>query len=314
MDIYESTAVLSGVGAGIGVSPRVWQILKELGLEDDLLSITHMKDGQVAPHSMVYRKADQPQGIFVGKIESPFVTYHRAHFQKVLNKHLPDPCKLHMSKRLTTYVTMDTSEIRLQFADGSSVTCNVLVGCDGIRSTVRDAKPVWTGKIMYRSLVPKDVLEAASPGNPLSQEVRISMGKDRCVITYPISQGQQINFGAHVYEPALEGTPYNNPWMHKCAKEEFIGAFSMFESHMQDLLNDGFVLAAILAHLRVTRETVPQALQVYDQIRRPFSQSVAAKSRAVGHIFDLRGEGMEKLTLEESIAGGVSKEQLEQME
>ncbi|KZT01894.1 FAD/NAD(P)-binding domain-containing protein [Laetiporus sulphureus 93-53] len=386
VDIYESTTVLSEVGAGIGVWPRVWKILKELGLEDDFLSITHMKDGQIAPHSLIYRKADQPQGIFVAETESPFVTYHRAQFHKVLKKHIPDSCKLHLSKRLTSYATKDSGEIGLQFADGSSGTCDVLVGCDGIKSTVRDvlyrslaeqakeagddakasellakAKPVWTGKIMYRSLIPKDILEVASPGNPLSQKPHMCMGKDRFVITYPISQGQQINFGAYVSEPALEGTPYNRSWTRKCAKEEFIETFSMFESHMQDLLNcigevsawaihvlsplptyvdnrvallgdaahamtpfqgsgagqaieDGFVLAAVLAHPRVTRETLPQALQVYDQIRRPFSQWVATNSRAAGQIYDLRGEGMEKLTLEESIAGGVSKAQLESME
>ena len=37
VDIYESTSELTDVGVGIGMHPRVWEIVKSLGLEDDLL-------------------------------------------------------------------------------------------------------------------------------------------------------------------------------------------------------------------------------------------------------------------------------------
>lgn len=43
-DIYESAAELTEVGAGIGMTPRIWWIMKELGLEDELLTITGTKD------------------------------------------------------------------------------------------------------------------------------------------------------------------------------------------------------------------------------------------------------------------------------
>lgn len=36
VDIYESAPAFSEVGAGIGMWPRVTQILRDLGLEDDL--------------------------------------------------------------------------------------------------------------------------------------------------------------------------------------------------------------------------------------------------------------------------------------
>ena len=38
-DIYESATQLTEVGAGVGVPPRIWTILKELGLEERLLEI-----------------------------------------------------------------------------------------------------------------------------------------------------------------------------------------------------------------------------------------------------------------------------------
>ena len=36
VDVYESTQELTEVGAGIGVWPRIWEILRYLGLEDAL--------------------------------------------------------------------------------------------------------------------------------------------------------------------------------------------------------------------------------------------------------------------------------------
>ncbi len=46
-DIYESASELSEVGAGIAMTTRIWSIIKELGLEDDLLTIqgTQERDG-----------------------------------------------------------------------------------------------------------------------------------------------------------------------------------------------------------------------------------------------------------------------------
>lgn len=45
MEIYESTAELVEVGAGIGFWPRMWEMLTYLGLEDDLLKISGSRDG-----------------------------------------------------------------------------------------------------------------------------------------------------------------------------------------------------------------------------------------------------------------------------
>ena len=40
VNIYESTDKLTDVGVGIGMFPRVWEIVRFLGLEDDLLEVT----------------------------------------------------------------------------------------------------------------------------------------------------------------------------------------------------------------------------------------------------------------------------------
>ena len=39
-DIYESAAELTEVGAGIGMTQRIWWVMKELELQEELLTIT----------------------------------------------------------------------------------------------------------------------------------------------------------------------------------------------------------------------------------------------------------------------------------
>ncbi len=117
------------------------------------------------------------------------IHFHRAHFVDALVEHLPNDIA-HFGKRLTSYSQSGQSgPIALQFADGSSASCDILVGCDGIKSAVRHsmmekkvaeglpefskyAEPVWTGTIAYRVLVPVDrlpsfVLEKPALKKPL---------------------------------------------------------------------------------------------------------------------------------------------------
>ena len=104
--------------------------------------------------------------------------------QKLLASHIRDADKvLHFSKRLETYTESLGPEgsVTLQFKDGTSASCDLLVGSDGIRSTVRrtmytrladetggDAgeelkamiEPVWSGWVVNRGLIPAEILSA----------------------------------------------------------------------------------------------------------------------------------------------------------
>lgn len=103
------------------------------------------------------------------------IYFHRARFLDVLVKHVPVGVS-HFGKRMTTYSQLDSGVVNLEFADGTSATCDVLLGCDGIRSAVRKQlfeneatlrkdpglvayiEPVYSGSIAYRTLVPAGLL------------------------------------------------------------------------------------------------------------------------------------------------------------
>lgn len=97
------------------------------------------------------------------------IRFHRAHFLDVLIAALPSGIA-HFHKRLQSFSSSSPdSSTLLTFADGTTATCDVLVGCDGIKSVVRTGmlrqaglpqldRPMWSGTIAYRALVPVEKL------------------------------------------------------------------------------------------------------------------------------------------------------------
>lgn len=74
---------------------------------------------------------------------------------------------------------------------------------------------------------------------------------------------------------------------------------------------DGYILATILAHPAVTLATLPAALAVYDDVRRPFSQGVQEASEKNGRNYQLRRAGWENVSAEDSRAGRYPRELLD---
>lgn len=121
----------------------------------------------------------------LNRILDSIKTYHRADFLKVLEDNIPKQYKTWFGKRLVSYEDGPVGPVALRFNDGTTATCDVLVGADGVKSAVRKAmfenlasaeadvakavlykrcvEPTWCGLIMYRALIPTEDLKAASP-------------------------------------------------------------------------------------------------------------------------------------------------------
>ena len=76
-------------------------------------------------------------------------------------------------------------------------------------------------------------------------------------------------------------------------------------------VEDGYILATILAHPSVNVANISQALRIYDSVRRPFSQYVQQGSAWNGMMYQLRRTGWEDISREDSAAGRYPPELLD---
>ncbi|PSS38015.1 hypothetical protein PHLCEN_2v100 [Hermanssonia centrifuga] len=220
------------------------------------------------------------------------VHFHRAHLvDAVAEHHLPKDIA-HFGKRLTSYSQSGQSgPITLQFADGSSANCDLLVGCDGIKSFVRHAmmekkvaeglpdfskymEPVWTGSIAYRALVPVDRLPKFIREDPQLTKPLTYCGKDKVyfiliihlgntimignmqhIMRYCISQSTTLNVVAFVSQPELSDTVYDGPWATECDSTE-LDAYSNWEPRVSEFLKVSFNVQTCFVY----RLTIPRKL------------------------------------------------------
>ncbi|KJA15321.1 hypothetical protein HYPSUDRAFT_80542 [Hypholoma sublateritium FD-334 SS-4] len=342
--IYESTSVISEVGAGITLWPRVWEMIKAIDLEDSLLQFVSRPPDKSARLVFQMRKADQKEGVFVHDIimEGGSNTFHRADLQQTLLSRISG--SLHLKHRLSSYEELD-NEVIIHFDDGTTAKCDILIGMDGIKSALRKSflqqnipmsrsiDPVWSGTMAYRGLVGRDVLDKEFPGHRTITTPMMYMGKNKHVVAYAISRSL-INVAAFISDISKEGTPCGEIALGPIVKEELLAAFTGWEPEVQVLLHslkepmkwpinqvvpleryssgrvllagdaahgmpphqgagasqaieDAYILANLLCHRSITRESIPKIAEIYDDIRRPEGNRVLQASIEFGRLLDL---------------------------
>jgi salicylate hydroxylase len=126
--------------------------------------------------------------------------FHRAELHEALLDSLSSNCRTLPSKRLESYVQRPGEPITLDFHDGSTATCDILLGADGVKSAVRKtmlheaatraesqhqeadavnlrnlSEPQFSGFFAYRTLIPVERLSnISSQHRALSSGVQVS--------------------------------------------------------------------------------------------------------------------------------------------
>lgn len=204
-EVFERAAHLTEIGAAIALSANATREYARLGLLDELAAASttptelvyrHWQDGsRIAAHPVRERHA------YVDRFGAPYFGIHRADLQKTLSSAFGAE-HLHLGCRLTRLVPEGDSVV-LEFADGRVERADVVVGADGVRSTVRrwvtgadDA--VYSGTSAFRGIVPTEAL----PSLPDPHAIQFWMGPDAHLLHYAIGgAGESVNFFAVVEGP-----------------------------------------------------------------------------------------------------------------
>jgi len=96
--------------------------------------------------------------------------------------------------------------------------------------------PVWTGNLVYRNLIPTEKLSKEFPGVEAPKVPTLFLGKDKHIVTFPISQGQVINVVIFIHNGDAFGTSFKGDWVMDVSEKEVLDQFEEWEVHARTLV------------------------------------------------------------------------------
>ncbi|ARQ00439.1 FAD binding domain-containing protein [Pseudorhodoplanes sinuspersici] len=151
VDIYEKVeGELSGRGAGIVAQPEILAALDALGLETRDLGVAVEK-----------RRLFDASGRMVLETDCRQVMTAWERVYRILRDGFP-AAHYHQGQSLRA-IEQFPDKVAAIFANGETVTADILIGADGIRSTVRglcasDAQPLYAGYVAWRALIAESAM------------------------------------------------------------------------------------------------------------------------------------------------------------
>ena len=135
VNIFESSAEIKSVGAGIILANNAMQVFQKLGLQEKIenagnkISFMKITDEQLKPLSVVNLvEYEQKYGV-------SNIAIHRGELQKILANEIGFD-NINLSKRLSK---IEKNRLfKLTFEDNSTIESKLVIGADGIKSVVRN--------------------------------------------------------------------------------------------------------------------------------------------------------------------------------
>ena len=231
--VFERSAGIREIGAGVQISPNAGRLLHSLGLGAAYSEIS------VNPHRVVLRRWEDDSIIRATDLDESFLSQHQVPLANVARNELVEiigdavAARTNVTMKFSTHVVAvepgDSSSVVL-FSDGSSQSFDVVIGADGIHSVVRPCvggidKPRFSGSAAYRALVPRGAVE------DLPIDVTNRMGPDRHVVSYFIGRNRShLNLVCISPEDSWE----SESWTEQGTMEDL---YSRFEGWSPDFLS-----------------------------------------------------------------------------
>ncbi|KMO42738.1 monooxygenase [Methylobacterium variabile] len=202
VEVHERvTGDLSGRGAGIVTHPELFEVLARAGIARSEAEVGVAVSG---------RRVFRADGTLLGERALPQVLTAWGHLHGLLHQALP--AGAYRSGRSLVRVEEAEDAVTAHFADGSTARGDLLVGADGIGSTVRahtlpEVAPLYAGYVAWRGLVDEADLTQETRA-ALCDHFSFSLPPGEQMLGYPVAGegrgGRRFNFVW--YRPAAAGT------------------------------------------------------------------------------------------------------------
>jgi len=231
VNIYERSTALGEVGAGLQLGPNAYRVLRALGLEQALRDRSFEPTERVA---LNWADASlRARGRIIDESVAPdgarYLTAHRADLHQLLCEGI-DPARVHLGKTCV-YVGNEGDVAYARFADGTEIDADLIVGADGVRSSVRENlfgadRPRFTHSMCWRCILPiEEAPKRVGPDGAVELRATSHVswyGPNGQVICYPLGDGSRLNiFAGRVSESWVEES-----WSTPSSREELLAAYA----------------------------------------------------------------------------------------
>ncbi|PNP75980.1 hypothetical protein FNYG_10538 [Fusarium nygamai] len=248
--IYERAHAFSDIGAGLGISPNAQNAMAacDPSVHEAFKKVANGNTWE-SKKTFLFEFLD---GIDGATADSPLFHIenrtglqgcHRGAFVNELIKLLPSDV-VQFNKQLQTVEEDSSGGIRLIFQDGTTEEADAVVGCDGIKSRVREllvgshhpsSKCSYTHKYAYRGMIPmKQAVEVL--GEERALNATMWLGKDKHLLSYPVAHGTILNVVA--YCSSSDDWPSESQLVLPATKEDLLHDFEGFRPSVLKILDN----------------------------------------------------------------------------
>ena len=232
--VYEQTAELREIGAGLVIAPNATRLLRRLGVLDAIRpqavqletgwEFRRWADGTVLSAENLAVKCEQLYG------EHTY-TAHRADLHDAIRLAVSSSA-VRLGKRCTGISTGGAHPV-LRFADGEEAEADVVIGADGMHSVIRGAittpsPATYSGLCAFRALVP--ARDAPAFARRPAQTLWIGPGHH--LVHYPVSAGRYVNLVAF----APSGDYTTESWTATATIDEFLTEYDGWDKRLTGLI------------------------------------------------------------------------------
>jgi salicylate hydroxylase len=220
VSVYEQAPELGEIGAGVFLTPNSVRQLHRVGLGPAV----EKWGARVGSHSHYFRQDGAPIApVQVTDSSGWNATFgmHRADFVDLLAAALPSGV-VHTGHRCSGFEQED-NVARVSFENGAVAEGDIVIGADGIHSTLRPyvfppSQPVFSGSVAYRGTVPHERV----PDWPTDAWL-MWLGKGKHFLAFPLRAGKLVNYVGFVPADQQMKESWSAPGDPDLLRQEFAG-------------------------------------------------------------------------------------------
>src|SRR3954471_10589594 len=226
--VYEQATQIKEVGAGIGVRPSTLDRFRQWGTFDAIAKVSSPSDYfEILTATGDPIAKDSWPGMDDYEVKTHTHLIHRGDFIDALTGVLPEGM-IRLGHKLESIEDRGVSAV-LRFTNGETVEADLVVGADGIKSTVRkqlfgDQEPVFSGEHAYRVVISAD----DAYGMVTDDNLRMYIGRGTKVYLLPLRHRNGLSFDITALNP--DGT-----WNPAVTQDDLLATVEGFDERIVNI-------------------------------------------------------------------------------